>query len=130
MQLRVFEASLTWTLGNLACDSLSHRVSTAVMVWPSRLPISSTSIRATISDRSWRSSVRVQQIFTSAVTGAKRDLSPVCLRNRSLLAWLFTVDGVRPTVSARLLPQDKCLDTGDDLFVVDEAIEELLPIFG
>ena len=33
-------------------------------------------------------------------------------------------------VSARLLPQDKCLDTGDDLFVVDEAIEELLPIFG
>ena len=34
------------------------------------------------------------------------------------------------SVSARLLPQDKCLDTGDDLFVVDEAIEELLPIFG
>ena len=34
------------------------------------------------------------------------------------------------SVTARLLPWGICLDTRDNLFVEDEAIEELLPFFG
>ena len=42
----------------------------------------------------------------------------------------ITVESVFCTVTARLLPRGICLDACDDLFIEDEAIEELLPFFG